>query len=304
MDRLAAMQAFVSVAEAGSFAAAARRLGVAKSAVTKRLAQLEEHLGVRLIDRTTRAQALTDAGAAHLARARQILADLADAEAALTDLQRAPGGLLRLAAPTSFGTLQLAPALSELLASCPELACELILNDREVHPVEEGFDFVIRDVPVERGSLRQERLAAHRRVVCAAPAYLARAGTPDAPQALTRHDCIHYSYLASGPVWSFVVGGQPRTVRVRVRVASNNGMVMRAAALAGHGIALLPAFLVGDDLAAGRLVAVLQRYPLPAFDIVALYARERRLNAKVGRVLDFLKARFAEAPWNAPEAGA
>jgi Transcriptional regulator len=299
MDRLLGIEAFVHVAETGSFAAAARRLGVARSVVTKRVSQLEEHLGIRLFDRTTRAVALTDAGAGYLPRSQRLLGELAEADAAVREGQRLARGMLRVASPTSFGMLHLAPALLELQRQHAGLTVELILNDRLVNPIEEGFDFVVRDVPSEPGMLRSEQLTTNRRVVCAAPAYLERRGTPATPAGLADHDCIHYSYLPSGTAWSFAVEGHTETVRIVPTVSSNNGAVMRQAALAGHGIALLPTFLVGDDLRQRTLVPLLGAFPPETYAIAALYARERRLTAKVAVAIDALKRRFSPPPWDA-----
>lgn len=298
MDRLLSIEAFVHVAETGSFAAAARRLGVARSVVTKRVSQLEEHLGIRLLDRTTRAVALTDAGAGYLPRSLRVLGELADADAAVREGQRLAQGLLRITSPTSFGMLHLAPALLELQRQHQGLTVELILNDRLVNPIEEGFDFVVRDVPTEPGMLRSEPLAANHRVVCAAPDYLERRGTPATPADLAEHDCIHYSFLPSGTAWSFTVDGRVEAVRIAPTISSNNGMVMRQAALAGHGIALLPTFLVGEDLRLGALVSLLPSFPADSYAITALYARERRLTAKVAVAIDALKQRFTPPPWD------
>ncbi len=292
------MEAFVRVAEAGSFAAAARRLGVARSVVTKRVSQLEEHLGVRLIDRTTRALALTDAGAGYLLRCQSLLSELADAEAAIRASQQHPQGLLRIACPTSFGALQVAPVVLDLQRQNAGLTVDLILNDRLVNPIEEGFDLAIRDIPSEPGMLRAERLTHNRRIVCAAPAYLAERGAPRHPSELADHACIHYSFLPSGPHWPFSIAGRSSSFPITPVISSNNGTVMRAAALAGHGIALLPTFLVGNDLRRGALVVVLPEYPPESYTITAVYARERRLTAKVAVLLDALKQRFNPPPWD------
>lgn len=304
MDRLLSIEAFVRVADTASFAAAARRLGVARSVVTKRVSQLEEHLGVRLLDRTTRAVTLTDAGAGYLVRCRPLLAELAEADACVREGQQRPLGLLRVVSPTSFGGLHVAPVLLELQRQHQGLSIELILDDRLVNPIEEGFDFAIRDLPAEPGVLRSERLTINRRVVCASPGYIARRGTPIAPADLAHHDGIHYSFLPTGAAWPLTFDGRPVAVRVAATVSSNNGAVMRDAALAGQGIALLPTFLVGDDLRQGRLVAVLADFPPEAYAITAVYARERRLTAKVGVTLDALKQRYDPPPWDNAEPGA
>lgn len=298
MDRLLSIEAFVRVADSGGFAAAARRLGVARSVVTKRVSQLEEYLGTRLLDRTTRAVTLTDAGAGYLARCRQALVELAEADACVREGQQRPLGVLRVASPTSFGLLHVAPVLLELQRQHAGLTVELILDDRPINPIEEGFDFAVRDLPNEPGVLRSERLTNNRRVVCASPAYLAHRGVPTTPADLVDHDGIHYSLLPSGAAWPFTIEGRTMLMRITATVSSNNGAVMREAALAGQGIALLPTFLVGDDLRQGRLAALLPAFPPPAYAITAVYARERRLTAKVAVALDALKRRYDPPPWD------
>ena len=302
MDRLAAMQAFVAVAEAGGFALAARRLGLAASVVTKRIAQLAAHLGVRLLARTTRSVRLTEEGAIYLAPCTRILAEVTEADAAVAGARVEPAGLLRVSAPTSLGIARVAPVLCGLQARHPRLAVELVLLDRAVDPVEEGFDASVRDQPgAADESLRVVRLARQHRLVCAAPAYLERRVEPAEPQALADHDCIHYSYLATGRRWTFVepaADGRAAgeiSVAVRPYFASNNGRVMLDAALAGRGIALLPTFLVEDSLAAGRLVRLLADFPVPAAWVTVAHAPAAALTARVRLLVEALRRHFADA---------
>ena len=300
MDRFADMQAFVAVAEAGGFAPAARRLNVAASVVTKRIAQLETRLGVRVFARTTRSVRLTEEGALYLAPCTRILAELAEADAAVAGARVEPAGTLRVSAPTSLGIARVAPVLSELQARHPRLAVELVLLDRSVNPVEEGFDAVVRDqAEAPEEDLRVLRLARLHRLVCASPAYLARRGEPAEPQALADHDCIHYSFLATGRRWTFAApgGGQGGEITVRVRpyFASNNGRVMLEAALAGRGIALLPTFLAAELLAAGSLVRLLADFPVPADWITLVHAPAAALTARVRLLVAALRRRFADA---------
>ena len=298
MDRFAAMQVFVAVAEAGGFAPAARRLGIVPSVVTKRIGQLETHLGVRLLARTTRTVRLTEEGALYLASCTRILSELAEAEAAVAGARVEPAGLLRLSAPTSLGTVRVAPVLLRLQARHPRLTVELVLLDRLVDPVEEGFDAAIRDQwGAADEHLRAVRLAQQHRFVCAAPAYLARRGAPVRPQELADHDCIHYSFLATGRRWVFAASGEAGeggiSVTVRPCFTTNNGRVMLDAALAGRGIALLPAFLAEDALATGRLVRLLADYPVPPDWITLVHAPGAALTERLRLLVAVLRRHFA-----------
>ncbi len=301
MDRLATMQAFVAVAEAGGFAPAARRLGIAASVMTKRIAQLEAHLGVRLLARTTRSVRLTEEGAAYLAPCTRILAEVMEADAAVAGARAEATGTLRVSAPTSLGIARVAPVLSALQARHPRLAVELVLLDRAVDAVAEGFDAVLRDQPgAPDENLRVLRLARLSRLVCASPAYIERRGEPADPQALAGHDCIHYSFLVTGRRWTFAAdaagkGSGEIGVTVRPYFASNNGRVMLEAALAGRGIALLPRFLVAESLAAGSLVRLLADFPVPSEWITLVYAPAAALTARVRLLVAALRRHFADA---------
>ncbi|MFO1154656.1 MAG: LysR family transcriptional regulator [Rhodospirillales bacterium] len=300
MDRFAAMQAFVAVAEAGGFAPAARRLGIVPSVVTKRIGQLETWLGVRLLARTTRNVRLTEEGALYLASCTRILAEMADAEAAVVGARVEPAGLLRLSAPTSLGIVRVAPVLFQLQDRYPRLTVELVLLDRVVDPLEEGFDAAIRDqsgAPDQH--LRVVRLAQQHRLVYASPSYISRRGEPANPQQLVDHDCIHYSFLASGRRWVFSVPGEAAeggiTVTVRPCFTTNNGRVMLDAAVAGRGIALLPAFLAEDLLAAGRLVRLLAGFPVPPDWITLVHAPAAALTGRLRLLVTALRRHFAGA---------
>lgn len=302
MDRFDAMKTFARVADAGSFAAAAQTLGVAKSVVSKRVDQLEAHLGARLLHRTTRVVSLTEIGAAYYESCLRILADLEETESALGRLHAEPRGLLRVSSPTSFGTFQLGPALCRMQTRFPELRVELILNDRTPNPVEEGFDVAVWDQPGDKGSLGESRIAPQRRLLVAAPSYLDRAGVPSGPNDLSNHAILHYSFLPdSGNGWRLIgPAGQETTVRVRPRLSTNNGQVMRAACGAGNGIALLPSFLVGPEIRAGRLRPILPDWHPPLYWVGVLYPPTRRLSAKVRLFLDLMHETFGpEPPWDA-----
>jgi len=298
MDRLAAIEAFVTVAECGSFSQAAERLHASKSVISRQVGALEAELGARLLHRTTRALTLTEAGRSYLERATRILADLAEANASVGQLQAAPRGRLRVNAPVSFGFLHLAPALPDFLARYPDVAVELTMNDRFVDLVDEGFDVAVRIGKLEDSSLVARKLAPMRRIVGAAPAYLAQRGTPASPDDLTAHECLCYTNLGPSQEWRFVrPDGRAWPVEVRGRLHANNGDALRAAALRGFGIAVLPSFLVGRDVQSGALVSVLEDYMPQDSALYAVYPHARHLSPKVRAFVDFLAERFGPDPY-------
>lgn len=291
------MLAFVRVVDAHSFSGAARLLGLTRSAVSRQIAALEDGLGVRLLNRTTRQLSTTEAGAVYYEHCVRILAEAAAAERAVMDLDEAPRGLLRINAPMSFGQGHLGAAVAEFMSRHPALRVELILDDRVVDLVADGFDVAVRIAELPPSTLVARKLAVNRRVLCASPAYLAAAGTPARPQDLTRHRCLAYTYLATGNDWRFRGEDGPLTVRIDGAFAANNGDVLRQVALAGGGIMLSPTFIVGDDLRAGRLVPILADYVDADTGIYAVYPQTRHLSPKVRALIDFLAARFGPKPY-------
>ncbi|MBD1915149.1 MULTISPECIES: LysR family transcriptional regulator [Cyanophyceae] len=288
MDKLESMRAFTQVVEAGGFAAAARQMDLSRSQVNKLVINLEEHLQTQLLQRTTRKVFPTDAGRAYYDRCLAILTDLEEAELALTRLHQEPRGSLRINAPMTFGTLHLAPLVVGFMAQYPDLYVELVLNDRRIDPIEEGFDITIRIAAQPPGpGLIAHILAPCPLVVCAAPSYLQQRGVPTHPDDLKQHDCLHYGHRAQDNSWT-LVGDEPHTVTINGPLCCNNGEVLRAAALAGLGIVILPNFIVEEDLAAERLRLILADYPPPAINIYALYPVNRHLSAKVTRLVEFL----------------
>ncbi|KAF0814064.1 HTH-type transcriptional regulator DmlR [Andreprevotia sp. IGB-42] len=300
MDRLAAMQVFNKVVEAGSFVRAAALLGISTTAASRLVADLESHLGARLLQRTTRRLSLTEAGRAYHERAMQILADIAEAEAALDDETAQPGGLLRVNAPVSFGVRHLATLLPRYQAAHPAVKLELTLSDRTVDLVEEGYDLALRISGQLAGNLITRRLAPIRIAACAAPAYLARHGAPQTPQELLQHNCLIYTYGAGGDEWRFTQGGTVHTIKVQGTLRANNGDLLVAAARAGAGLINEPTFLVGDDLQAGTLECVLPGFASPELALYAVYPSRRHLSAKVRSFIDFLRAEWGDTPpWDA-----
>ena len=297
MDMPGAMIVFAQVVDSRSFSAAAVRLGLSKSAVSKQIAKLEDRLGARLLNRTTRTLSPTDAGQDFYERCIRVAREVEEAERAISHLSAEPRGLLRLNAPASFGREYLAPLVPEILARWPELRIEALFEDRFVDVVAEGFDLVIRITRLQDSSLVARRIASCRRLVCAAPSYLARRGVPRTPAELLQHDCILYSYATDQNEWEFVgPDGRLETVRVDGRLRANNAEVTLAALLAGAGLALSPDFIVGPDIAAGRLVPLLTDYENPFGAIYAVWPHNRNLAPKVRAVVDFLVERFAAEP--------
>jgi DNA-binding transcriptional LysR family regulator len=298
MDRLTGMAVFARVVEAASFTAAARQLGISKSAVSKAVAALEDRLGARLLNRTTRRLAMTEVGQAFYERCARVVAEAEEAELVVTRLQVAPRGTLRVNAPVSFGMRHLGPVLGEFMVRHPELEVDIDLSDRFVDLIEEGYDVAVRITRLADSSLIARRIADNRMIVCAAPAYWARHGRPGRPGDLAAHDCLIYSYGATRGEWAFLVDGRAIRVRVSGRLQANNGDLHLAAALNGCGVASLPEFICGPALADGRLETVLGEFmPEPA-GIHAIYPHNRHLSAKVRAFVDFLVERFRAPDWS------
>ncbi len=297
MDKFESLRAFTQVVEQGSFAAAARHLGVSRSAVNKLVGKLENDLGVQLLQRTTRRVSPTDSGLAFYDRSVEILAALAEAEQAVSQLQTEPRGPLRINAPMTFGTQHLAPAIAEFAAQYPELRLQLTLNDRLIDPIEEGFDLTVRvAIPPESPALIVQRLAPVQRLLCAAPGYLAAQGMPRHPDELRDRPCLHYGYLATGNQWQLQGPTGAIAVPIDSTLCSNNGEVLREAALHGLGIALLPSFIVAPALAAGQLQIVLPDYQPTPIWLSLLYPNHRHLSAKVRLFSEFMQVRFGDRP--------
>lgn len=296
MDKLARLHAFTEVVTQGGFAAAARVMGLSRSAVSKYVLDLEAELGAQLLQRTTRVVSPTETGRAYFERAKAILADVAEADQAVSQLQSAPRGLLRVNAPMSFGTLHLSNAVADFMRAYREVSIQLVLNDRIVDPIEEGHDVTIRIAQLADSSLIARRIAPARMVLCAAPGYLEGRREPRRAADLKQHDCLHYGLAATGTQWRLAGPGGTETVTIRYRLCSNNGEVLRDAAVKGLGIALLPSFLVGGELQSGQLRTVLPSHAPAPLTIAALYAPSRHISPKVRLFVDFLAKRFGDRP--------
>lgn len=297
MDKFMHMQIFVGIVEAGSISGAADRLGLAKSAVSRRLAELETRLGASLIQRTTRRLNLTDSGRAYYERCVAILADLDEAESAASQAHGSLKGGLKVALPLSFGLLHLAPLLQEFMTLHPGLHFELDFNDRHIDLMQEGFDLAIRIATLEDSSLIARRLAPIRHVVCASPGYLHAHGTPEVATDLASHVCLAYSNVRDPGLWTYhAPDGTAGSVRVPVRLASSSGEFNLRAAIAGEGVLLLPTFYVHDALCAGHLVTVLADHAWPQLSAYVVYPPTRHLSTRVRAFIDFLVERMAGEP--------
>lgn len=297
MNNLTGMAVFARVVEEESFTAAARELALSKSAVSKHVSRLEDRLGARLLNRTTRRLSLTEVGRVFYDRCRRIVEEAAEAEHAVTRLHAEPRGTLKINMPHTFGNLHVTPALPEFMASYPEICIDLDLEDRMVDMVEEGYDMAIRIARLPDSSLIARKLAPFRVVVCASPEYWKSHGRPDLPEDLKQHNCLNYKYLLTGNTWPFHGPGGKQSVRVSGNLWANNGEALRAAALGGLGVYMAPTFIVGEDLCAGRLEAVLGEFTETDRDIYAVYPETRHLSAKVRAFIDFLAGRFGPEPY-------
>lgn len=298
LDRLRAIEIFVRAAESQSFSEAARHLRLSRSMIAAQIGRLEDQLGARLFTRTTRRVGLTEAGRAYLERCQQILADLAEADAAVAGLDSEPRGVLKINAPISFSAAYLTDAVVAFSQGHPKLHVELICNDRMVDLVEEGFDVAIRIARAMPDSrLIATRLAEARSIVCAAPAYLDRRGRPKEPDDLKDHDCLTYSLSRDPGCWELEHEGRRlESVRITGSLTANNGDVLRNAAILGLGIVMQPSFIVGPDIAAGRLEVLMPTWRAPAVGIHAVYLPGRRPSLKVSRLIAFLRQRFGGVP--------
>ena len=291
MDRVAAMTTFVKVVEAGSLTAAARSLDMSLPSVSRQLDGLEEHLGTRLLVRTTRRLTLTEGGRTYYEQAKRILAAIEEAEITLSAQHATPSGRLIVSSTVLFGRLHLAPLLPIFMARYPKLMVDLLLLDRVVNLVEEGIDVAIRPGPLEDSTLIARKLGVFRRVVCAAPSYLQRRGEPTRPQDLENHDCVVFTLLDSAQEWCFRTEAGDINVPVSGRLRTNSHDATVTAALGGAGLVLGPSWMVRDHILAGRLIPVLQGFEPPAIEVHALFPHLRLMPAKVRAFTDFLVER-------------
>lgn len=294
MDRFSAMRAFVTVADARGFAPAAERLGMSPSVVTRLVARLEERIGIRLLQRTTRSVTLTDAGARYLERARRILSELEEAEDSALAERARPTGRLVVSAPAVFGRLHVSPLMCRYLTQYPEVVGELTLSDRMVSLVEDGIDLAVRIGNLADSSLIARKAGSTRRVVVASPAYLAKHGEPAMPQDLVRHQTIQFNPLASTPDWSFSDKGEELRVSLASHYVTNSADPALWHAEHDGGLTLALSYQVADAVKAGRLRIVLEGFEPPPLPIHFVYPSSRLLSAKVRA---FIELAAASSDW-------
>jgi DNA-binding transcriptional LysR family regulator len=293
LDRLTGMAVFAKVVDAGSFAAAARHFGMSPAMVTAHVQTLEERLGVRLLNRTTRRVSATEVGQNFYERCLRILSDLEEAEGAAGELQSVPRGLLRVTAPVSFGTRKLTPAIADYLVSYPDVSIDLSLDDPYLDLLEKRFDLAIRLGHLADSSLIARKLCTLATILCASPGYLEKNGVPRTPRDLSGHNCLVYTYATPQSVWSFVdQNGKEDIVRISGRFLADSGDALLALVLRDGGVVLGPDYLVDDDLKAGRLIRLLPEYATPETAVHAVYPHSRHLSAKTRTFIDFLASRF------------
>jgi DNA-binding transcriptional LysR family regulator len=298
MDKFAAIDAFAQVVENEGFAAAARQMRVSRSQVNKAVINLEDHLGVQLLNRTTRHVAPTPSGIAFYQKCRTILDDLAEAERGVRDSSDAPVGTLKINAPLSFGVSHFSPALIDFMKRYPDITTELDLSDRFVDPITDGYDMTIRiGAPQPMPSLIDHEIVEMKRVLCAAPEFLKKHNPPQAPEDLAALPCLHYGNLTTGNTWPLVREGVTKNVQINGTLCSNNGDVLRDGAVAGLGIALLPTFIAGKEIQAGRLVTVLPEWKPTTLQLCLLYPPNRHLAARVRLLVEFMYERFGGQPY-------
>lgn len=293
LDDLKRMVIFSRVVEEGSFSAAAQKLGIAKSAVSKHVAVLEQNIGARLLNRSTRGLSLTDIGESYYQHCSRINEAAEEARRCIDPLQDEPQGTLRVACPVSYGIQYIAPLLHAFLHEHPGLKAELLLDDNVVDMVQHGIDVAIRVGWLPDSSLRARKLGNAQRLLCASPDYLARTGVPQTPDDLTRHEWIIFTLLPTPYHCTFSKNRQSRTVQVKGRIKTNNGNAVRSLLLEGAGIAALSDFLVLEDIEAGRLIRLLPGHAIAEAGIYAVYQDQRLQQAKIRRFIDFIAARFS-----------
>lgn len=281
------LRAFVHVVDAGSFAEAARRMGISRSLCSKHIADLEAHLGARLLTRTTRKLALTAIGVDYCAELRQVLARLDQATETARTAAHAPAGELKIGSPIFYTLKVLQPHLLHFMERFPDIRLQIVLDDGSSDLIGDGFDAVIRIGELKDSSLHARRLDWARIVMVAAPDYLARHGAPDKPGDLMQHDCLHYTNLVGAGSWPLSCGTERFWQKVRATFSSNNTELLHSMAISGKGVALLPEFTIRDEVASGKLVPLLTDYSLPDIPVNLVYPSARLISSAMRSFLDF-----------------
>ena len=288
MDLFYSMRMYVAVVDGGSFATAADKLEISRAMVSKQIQKLEEHLGTRLMNRTTRRLSLTETGRAFYERSVQIMHDVEEAEQVAGHMTRTPQGVLRVTIPLSYGQHRLATIIGAYTQAYPQVQLDIALSDRKVDLIEDGFDLAVRIGALPQSDLIARKIGGVRSIVCASPGYVARHGAPQTPEQLRSHACLGYTLTGSGADWRFETPDGPLVVPIAGPIRADNGDIIRLAALSGAGILFQPHFIVGDDLAAGRLVQLLPAWQSAELGVYAVYPSRKHLSAKVRTFVDFL----------------
>jgi DNA-binding transcriptional LysR family regulator len=303
MDRLQSMRVFAKVVEQGSFAGAGLALDMSNAVVTRHVADLEKHLGVRLLNRTTRRLSLTETGLIYLERAKQILQDVDDADAMASSQSSKPAGTLRIYSHLGFGQLQLAQLLPRYALLFPDVKLDVTLSDHAVDLVEEGFDIgMFIELQKFDASMIARRIGLSDIILCASPDYIEQHGAPGKPEDISQHICLNFAYEQLRHHWSILIDQQRVDVPITSKLVSNDGNLLRQCALAGMGIVIRSSFTLGDDLSSGRLVRLLPQHHLGTVAVTMVYPSRRQLSAKVRSFIDFISATFPEPesdPWQA-----
>ncbi len=295
MDRLTEMEAFATVVDQGGFTDAARKMGISKSAVSKHVSSLETRLGARLLNRTTRRVSPTEIGLAYYDRARRVLNDAGEADALVSSMQSAPSGLLRISVATDFGVNHMSPILGDFLVDYPDITVNMVLNNRFVELISEGFDLAIRIGEMEDSSLRARKLTETTKRLIAAPGYFEQFGRPEKIDDLNNHKLLHYSNQSAGNVWKLTApSGEKRQVRTQGWLTVNDGQSLLNACVSGLGIAYLPSFLYADALRQGLVEEAMPELPKETQGIYAVYPPGRYTQPKVRTFIDFLVESFKE----------
>jgi DNA-binding transcriptional LysR family regulator len=296
MDILASMKVFVAVVDAGSFAAAADRLDMSRAMTSKYVMNLEDHLGTRLLNRTTRRLSVTESGSVFYERCVQIISDVTEAEQVAGHFSAIPRGTLKITMPLPFGLHRLGPVIADYVRQFPDVKLDISLSDRKVDLIDEGLDLAIRIGSLPESGLIARKLGSDRTVVCASPAYLKQHGTPQTPADLVNHACLGYTYTNSGDEWRLKSRDEEVAITIAGPIKGDNGDMLRLAALNGAGLIYQPLFIVAEDLQAGRLIQVLPDYASSELGIYAIYPSRKHLSAKVRTFVDFLVGRLGTPP--------
>lgn len=297
MGQLEDMAMFTRIVDAGGISKAADQLNIAKSAVSRRLSDLERRLGTQLLVRSTRTSKLTEAGTLYYKRTQSILDEVSELNEQASGNKAKVEGILKMSAPLSFGLIHLSPLIDEYAKEHENLGFQVDFTDRHVDLIEEGFELALRIGSLPDSSFQAKRITPIRHAFCASPDYLKKVGTPNTPSELQNHAFLQYGLLNDAKIQVKDKGGNPHAITIQSNISANNGDFLKLMALQGHGITYLPTFLIYQELANGKLVSVLSDYQLPTTNAYAVYPRNRFLPERCRRFIDFLADQFGESPY-------